>query len=65
MAAVQLLFKFKPLFNAAVKSARAKIVDRADRLGYSLPGQVAALRGAADWGATLGAVEDKALVYPR
>jgi hypothetical protein len=64
-AAVELLFKSPPVFNAAVKAARAKIEARARALGYSLPDAVAQLRAAVpDWDAELAAVVDEGVVYP-
>jgi hypothetical protein len=64
-AAVELLFRFPPLFDKAVKGARKKIEDRAAALGYSFADSVAELRGAVpDWEAERAAVEDAGVVYP-
>lgn len=64
-AAVELLFKFPPLFDKAVKTARTKIEKRAEALGYSFPEAVQKLKAeVSDWEGEKAAVEDASVVYP-
>jgi hypothetical protein len=44
--------------------ARAKIQKRGRDIGLDFDGEVAALRGAADWDAEMRAVQDPTLRYP-
>lgn len=58
------LFNFPPVFDAAVKAARAKIARRGLDVGVDIAGYAAELERARDWGKLLKEIEDPALVYP-
>ena len=61
---IEALFSFPPVFDSAVRAARAKIAKRGLSIGVDIEAYAAELRGAKDWGAALREIEDAALAYP-
>ena len=60
---VEALFSFPPLFAAAARAARKKIVDRGASLGLDFAGEIEALK-AMNWEAEVAAATDPAVVAP-
>ena len=58
------LFNFPPIFDSAVKAARAKIAKRGLSVGVDIEAYAAELRKAKDWEAALKEIQDPELVYP-
>lgn len=63
MAAVRALFGLPPVFAAATRAARAKIVDRAGAIGLDWAATLEELRRQ-DWEAALAATADPSISYP-
>lgn len=61
---IEALLSFPPVFDSAVRAARAKIARRGLDVGVDIEAYAAELRRARDWAAALREVEDAALAYP-
>ncbi|KAF8061941.1 menG [Scenedesmus sp. PABB004] len=65
VGAVEALFRFPPVFEAATKKARAMIIQRGEAIGVDWTGTLDELRAVPDWPARLAAATDPAAgAYP-
>ena len=61
---IEALFRFPPIFDSAVRAARAKISQRGLSVGVDIEGYAAELERAKDWEEAMREIEDAGLAYP-